>query len=148
MRTRFGCAQITPEIWTLQFDDPMFKTPSCWEELRQMSLQHGRILVIGLFDWSNYSHAVVNDIIDNRDAFEKSHVGLAAFCPSSQYQIKLICPDLLPYLSRANTEPFMFVVDRGLLTKVRFGPMDSMSILNWILSGKEEGEKKRGRGAP
>ncbi len=134
MRVHFGCAETAPGVWTTRFNDPTIRTPSHWDELRQISLQHNKVLVLGIFDWSNYSHSVVTDIIDNREYFETHDIGLAAFCACSPSQVGLLCPDFLSHYLRAKTEPLMFVLERGSLKKTRFGPMDSSSILKWVLS--------------
>lgn len=146
MKVHFGCAESESGIWTIYFDDPIFNVPSCWEELKQMSLECEKVLLLGVFDWSNYSHSVINDIIDRKNIFMKYNIGLAAFCPSSFSQIELICPDILNYNYQLNTEPWMIVIEQGSLKKARSGPIDCNLILNWILNIDEKRVEEKGSG--
>ncbi len=143
MRVHFGCTETAPGIWTVYFDDPIFKTPSCWEELKQMSLQYKKVLLLGVFDWSNYSHTVVADIIDHKEDFNKYNIGLAAFCPSSFSQIRLICPDVLSCKSHWGAEPLMIVLEQGLFKKARAGPINWRLILDWVLNLDEDSSKQK-----
>src|SRR5438874_2197002 len=115
MDLHFLCRQTDPEgTSVLQFLEPTpFATVSSWDEVRALSAGYDKLLVLGVFDWSNYSHNTLCEIMYHYSAFEQRRIGLAAFCLGSAVQFEHLFPACVPYYNQATTEPAMLIIKDG-----------------------------------
>jgi hypothetical protein len=115
-----------------------FHAPSSWQDLQELSGRYDAVLVVGLFDWSNYSYALVASLSERQSWFEYSRVGLAAFCLDDPDCAGTICPDFAPHYFQSNsiynTEPAAFLLRGNVLRAACFGPRSFEEIKDFILS--------------
>lgn len=109
------------------------ESPVSWEELQSLSLRHKKLLVLGVFGWSNYSHEAMWFLVRHWAWFEANGVGLAAFCLGDESVIESICPNFVPIHRTMTTEPAMLVVERGSLKQIRIGRVQPEFIMPWVL---------------
>ena len=130
----FACRETeTPGLWEVKFPDPSaimgLTTP---EHLQDVCRRYERVLLVGVFSWSNYSRTVVSSIQENGSWFERNGIGLTAFCLENPDQAEWLCPGFSSYYFRANTEPALVLLVNDTIAKVRFGPIAIEEIKRWI----------------
>lgn len=107
-------------------------SPGSWDEVRILSARHRKVLLLGLFGWSNWSHWTLRDILKHASLFEAHQIGLSAFCLGDEAVIEAICPEFLPHWRTLRTEPAMLKIEGGSLTRVRGGPVSAFDVLSWL----------------
>ena len=103
-----------------------------------MSKEYQKVLVLGVFSWSNYSRDVFEIVKLKQSVLEARGIGTALFCLGNDEQATQICPDFYQAYMRATTEPGMIVIESGTVLKIRFGIIDGDGLVKWVLS--REGE--------
>jgi hypothetical protein len=103
-----------------------------------MSRRHQKVLVLGVFGWSNYSRGVFEIVKLKQSLLESHGIVVALFCLGNDEQVKQICPDFYQAYMRAITEPGMILIESGTVSKIRFGIIDGDGLVKWVLS--REGE--------
>jgi hypothetical protein len=125
----------TPGVWKIEFTGPSpFATPMTAGELAEFCRLFDKVLLLGVFDWSNWSADTVRAIHRNASWFHNNRVGLAIFCLGDPDWAEQLCPGFKSYYLQANTEPAMVLLAKGAIKKVRFGPIGIDAIQEWVMS--------------
>jgi hypothetical protein len=110
----------------------LFETPHTWNEVVDLSLRHRSLLLVGVFDWSNYSRGVVSTICTYVKDFRARDIGLGLFCLGYEDIVRQICPYFFEAYLKAATEPAILLIEQGSLKKARLGPLDFVTLMSWI----------------
>lgn len=131
---RFTCADSSGTVRQRIFFDRAIpiESPASWDDVRRISVRYKKVLILGLFGWSNYSHHTLGDVSKHARRFEANGIGLAAFCLGDESTIEAICPQFLPHWRTMRTEPGMFEVEGKSLRKFRSGPLAACHVLSWL----------------
>lgn len=130
----FGCYETpTAGVWRAQFSGPSpFATLTTGDDLTAFCRRFDYALLLGVFDWSNWSQDVVRSIQENASWFEDKGIGLAVFCLGNPSQAEQLCPGFSAFYLLANTEPAMILLAKGTIKKVRFGPIGIEATKEWV----------------
>lgn len=120
-------------LWTINFTTPSsFDTPITEEDLRICCRKYDRVLLLGVFSWSNWSRNVAQAIQHHASWFETAHVGVAVYCLDNEHHIARLSPDVYAAYLRANADPLLVLIVDGNVKKVRFGPVSIQEIQQWV----------------
>ena len=72
---------------------------------------------------------VLSSLVEKEDEFRERDIGLAAFRLGAPEHVEAMCPDFLPHLQTATTEPIVGEFLNGQLVYVTCGPESADAIL-------------------
>jgi hypothetical protein len=113
---------------------PPFRDVNSSHDLDELSREHDKVLLVGIFDWSNYSHQVMREIALESGSFAEANCGLGVFRLDHEEEVQSLCPDFCPVYRQAVTEPALILLCRGQFIKCRFGRVPVQEILLWIVA--------------
>lgn len=136
----FFCVQrINSQDWSVAFTDrTSFRSVASRADLDTLYTEFPVVALLGVFDWSNYSHDVFREMSADEIWFSEHAIGVGITCLSCPSQLKAISSEIyLPYMT-ANTEPILFCFVNRILRGTVSGPRSMTDIKRWILqvSGK------------
>lgn len=90
-------------------------------------------VLLGVFDWSNYSHNVFREMSAEEHWFADHSIGLGLMCLGDPAKLQEICPEAYSQFMAINTEPILFCFLKGSLSGVVSGPRSVAEIERWLL---------------
>ncbi len=90
------------------------------------------VLLLGVFDWSNYSHDVFREMCDEHLWFQNHTIGLGVTCLGNPDKLQDISSAAYSYFTSAITEPLIFCFINGSMKRVFEGPCAMAELRNWM----------------
>ena len=136
MYPTFDCVECeTSGEWIVRFHGPSpFVGLTTYSEVQDLCRKCSRVLLLGVFSWSNFSRHVVGAVREHSSWFEANNIGLAIFCLGNQAQAERVCPGFGQYFATATKEPIILVLSNASIAKAHFGPMEIDAIKGWVTS--------------
>jgi hypothetical protein len=91
------------------------------------------VVLLGVFDWSNYSHDVVSEVSAEEQWFADHSIGLGLICLGDPAKLQVISPEAYSQFMAVTTEPVIFCFIKGSLSGVVSGPRSVADIERWLL---------------
>lgn len=118
--------------------------PSLWRgvasrsELESAFGVHDRLLMAGLFEWSNFSWQIFGEATHLAENLHSQGVGLAACCLENSDQLREIDAGCFREYMISNVEPVLFFFTSGRLRHTFRGPSSMKEFFSWMSSGGQE----------
>jgi hypothetical protein len=126
------------EDWTVVFDDQLsFSRIECWSDLNSLCSRFPYVLLLGVFDWSNYSRSVFQQMASSEAWFVEEAIGVGVVCLENPIQLKTILPGAYEHYMKLNMEPAMFFIVDSEVRSARSGPLPFVEIAHWVLLQRE-----------
>ena len=132
----FQCMQQAgTESWLISFNDNFaFQAISSRSDLDSMFLRYSTVVLLGVFDWSNYSREVFAEMAAKDDWFVEKKTGIGVLCLGNPSQRESINREAYEQYLKQNTEPMLFRFNSGILKDTIAGPKPIADIQRWILA--------------
>lgn len=135
----FQCMKAAgTEDWVVVFDDQLsFARISCQSEFNSLCGNFQHVLLLGVFDWSNYSRSVFQEMASSEAWFVEQAIGVGIVSLENPIQLKTIVPSAYEHYMKFNMEPAMFFIVDGEVKSARSGPLALVEIVEWVLLQRE-----------
>ena len=132
----FQCVQqVGTDNWLISFNDHItFQAISSRSDLDSMFLRYSTVVMLGVFDWSNYSRDVFGEMAAKDDWFVEKQIGIGVVCLGNPSQLESINQQAYDQYLMQNTEPMLFCFKGGTLRNAIAGPKPIADIRRWILA--------------
>lgn len=99
-----------------------------------MFLRYSTVVLLGVFDWSNYSRELFGEMAANDDWFVEKKIGIGVVCLGNSAQLESINQEAYRQYLKQNTEPMLFCFNSGMLKDIIAGPKSIADIQRWVLA--------------
>lgn len=113
-------------------DVEFVKAVSTATEFSQIASCHRYVVLLGVFDWSNYSQDVVREVIQRKSWFEGLGIGVGAMCIERPEQLQSISAECFAYFQQAKVEPICYVFEDTKLVFSTAGPRALDHLIPWF----------------
>ena len=133
------CVKIeSTEDWAVVFDNQIsFSRIECRSDLNSLCSRFKFVFLLGVFDWSNYSRTVFQEIAFSEAWFAEQAIGVGIVCLENPIQLKSILPSAYEHYMKLKMEPAMFFIVDAEVWSARSGPLPFVEIADWVLLQRE-----------
>jgi hypothetical protein len=131
----FHCEQRAgTEDWLVAFNDRLsFHSIASRDDLQMLCRQFSFVVLLGVFDWSNYSRDVFREMAEHELWFSEHAIGVGIVCLGNSIQLAAIHDGAYSQYMKCNTEPILFFIAQGEVKDMLTGPRPIAEIKHWVL---------------
>jgi hypothetical protein len=130
----FQCTQRAgSDEWLVAFNDRFsFHAIASKYDLDSLFSRFSTVVLVGVFDWSNYSRDVFRDMATDDTWFSDRQIGVGVVCLENPAQLESINGAAHAKYMHSNTEPMLFRFVEGELKSTLAGPQPLVEIKRWL----------------
>ena len=130
----FQCIQRTgSDEWLVAFNDRCsFHDIASKTDLDSLFSKFTTVVLIGVFDWSNYSRDVFREMAADEVWFSDKRIGVGVVCLENPAQLEAIHREAHGQYMNSNAEPLLFCFVEGRLKASLAGPQRLVEIKRWL----------------